>query len=186
MTPVPGILSAERDLWILYPIPNLMHVAISGCLVISAMYYFHRRELFPLKGRGSREIFTLVGLYELSALSVAARSRYWLCVCDLVTTSAASYCGVAVYCYRIVVLLARHDMANELKFGLTAPKQRRRELCYGKRCCMTFHFHVAVVFTGLPSSSLHISMLRQRLNVPQFAHFGDLCRWKILLFIVFS
>lgn len=143
---MPGLLSAEPDLWLLYPVPNLLHVAFSGCVVISAMYYFHRRELFPLKGRGSREIFTLVGLYELSALSVAARSRYWLCVCDLVTTAIATYCAFAVYCYRIIVLLARHDVANELKFGITSRK--RKKYC-GERCCLAVHFHVMLVLLGL-------------------------------------
>lgn len=127
----------EAGLWDAYPIAFAIHVIIFVSVLVSMVCYNQRKHIFPLTGRGTREVFGLNCVFLFASLSVAARSPGWPCVCDLIISGVASHCGILMYAYRIVVLLSQHEIANELHFGMAGSVDKPTG-CFGRRCLPVF------------------------------------------------
>lgn len=112
-----GLSDTEPKLWEIILGHNIFHAIITVCLALSMVWYRQRRYCYPLKGRGSRAILLCCGLFVIMLISSNARGPGWPCVVDLVIFCVGSHCAVAVYVYRVIVLLVRHDIAKEISLG---------------------------------------------------------------------
>lgn len=120
-----GLLITELKLWEIIPGPNIFHTIVIICLALSMIWYRHRRYCYPLKGRGSRAILSCCGLYVTLMISLDARGPGWPCIVDFVIFSIGAHCGCGVYVYRVLVLLVKHDIAQEISLGLNSHPQNR-------------------------------------------------------------
>lgn len=116
MTEGQGLSVSEPQLWDLIPFQNTLHVLMIVCVALSAFWYYKRRHIFPLKGRGSRAILLCSCVYIAVLISTVVRGSL-PCVVDVVVYCIGSHVACALYVYRVIVLLVRHDIAEEIQFG---------------------------------------------------------------------
>lgn len=154
---VGGLSAAEPNLWDSILETNVVNVIVAISLALSMCWYYQRRHMFPLKGRGSRAIVLCCFLYLVILISLAIRGPSVPCIVDTIIYCVCSHCGCALYIYRTVVLLVRHDIAEEIQLGPLKSTACKRSFLHHPKLAFILNFRVWSV--GLPIYGMFLGLV---------------------------
>lgn len=104
---------------------NIFNVICATSMAISMVVYYRRRNIFPLRGRGTHAVlFSCAAMIGIE-INVAARGPYWPCVIDFAFFNLFAYAGAGAYAYRVAVLLIKNDIAKEIQLQPFSPSQSK-------------------------------------------------------------